>query len=252
MHPIERGIFFAVLTAVSIFTGLIFYFVAAILRYKKRKTEESREKIGAEVTALEKERQRIASDLHDDFGASLSALKLRLQCLEYSGKDEELMRALEMQIDEMMHKVRSISLNIMPRTLQREGLREALNELIDMCTHGRFITVNYVYEAGLPDAEKRVHIYRIAQELMNNIVKHSKATAIEFSVRRNNRFIELYIQDNGVGFDKSLVLKKGKGMGLQNITARADMLNAKVYLETAVNWGTSYLIEIPDENGNTY
>lgn len=252
MHPIERGIFFAVLTAVSIFTGLIFYFIAATLRYKKRKTEESREKTEAEVTALEKERLRIASDLHDDFGASLSALKLRLQCLEYNSKEEALMRALETQIDEMMHKVRRISLNIMPRTLQREGLREALNELIDMCTQGRTVTVNYVYEAGLPDTEKRVHIYRIAQELMNNIVKHSKATAVEFSVKRNKKFIELHIRDNGIGFDKNLLLKKGKGMGLQNIMARADLLNARVYLDAAINRGAYYLIEIPDENDNTY
>jgi len=85
----------------------------------------------------------------------------------------------------------------------------------------------------------------MVQEIMNNILKHSHATLVNFTITGTDKKIVLHIQDNGVGFDKNMVSKKRNGLGLQNIMARADLLKAKIYLTTEPQKGVDYLIEIP-------
>jgi len=93
--------------------------------------------------------------------------------------------------------------------------------------------------------EKRIHIYRIVQELINNIIKHSRANVVELSLKIVENRVQLRVKDDGVGFDRNVILKENKGDGLQNIIARAELLNAKVYLSTKRGHGVNYLIEIP-------
>jgi signal transduction histidine kinase len=134
---------------------------------------------------------------------------------------------------------------MMPSVLQQQGLDKALRELIDMMTYSKNITVTYRCDISSFAEGKDIHIYRIVQEILNNILKHAQATTVDFSLLGNQEKAVLHIRDNGIGFNKYRATKNPVGLGLHNITARADLLRAKVFLTTAQQKGVDYLIEIP-------
>lgn len=246
MYPNESRIYAAILTGAVVLVTYMVLAVITIYRYHRKKISFQRERIRAEINSLENERKRIATDLHDDFGASLSAIKLRLQCLGPDNKKNIVLgQDCEFYIDEAMRKLKRISFNIMPQILHRSGLKEALIELIDMLNPGS-IKINFKCDVNPANIERRVHIYRIVQEAMNNIIRHSKASLVNLSIERIKNKIQLHIEDNGIGFDKGLILKNKKGEGLQNIRARAELLNAKIRLITRPGVGVNYLIKIPE------
>jgi signal transduction histidine kinase len=107
------------------------------------------------------------------------------------------------------------------------------------------IKVKYNYGAGIINEQMGTHVYRMSQEILNNIVKHSKASFVQFTVIRNKNIIELHIKDNGAGFNKKEVVGKRRGLGLENITSRANLLRGTIYLTTQPGKGVDYLIQIP-------
>lgn len=245
MDTNETKVFIALLTGLFVQVVLTAFFVVTIIRYQRKKAASHEQKFRQDFNLLDRERERIAYDLHDDLGASLSVIKLRLQMLQNLNAANVLaVESLELLIDEVMEKLKRISRNMMPRILQRLGLDEALKELTGVTADSTGITVNYGYSVDFCDPEMEVHIYRIAQETLNNIVKHSKATSISFTIVEVKNQIELNIKDNGIGFNKSAVMEK-PGLGLHNIAARAEILKAKMYLTTAPGKGVDYFIEIP-------
>ncbi len=248
MHTQETRIFFAIVTAVIILAILIIFFVVTIIRYNRKRVASDYERIMTDTLLLEKERARIAADLHDDIGAILSAIKIRLQCLDLNdNKDPLIIDEVENLIDDSMKKLREISYNMMPMVLQRKGLNEALNELIETLTIANRIEVKFEYNLRKLNNEKEIHIFRIVQEIISNTLKHAYATQVSISLKQAKETLQLHIRDNGIGFDKNITLKKNIGLGLQNITARGDILKAKIYLSTAIGKGVDFLIEIPDE-----
>jgi signal transduction histidine kinase len=246
MYSSETRIYIAVLIGVLILLTLMTFFIVTIIRYQRKKVAFHMEKIKEEFFYLDKERERIALDLHDDLGASLSSIKLRLQCLK--NMDEEntsIIENSELLIDQVMQRLREISFNMMPGVLQRQGLNEALKELIDLMMYNTRITVNYQCNVDSFDNQESLHIYRIVQEILNNTVKHAGATLINFTIDKIKDKIILKIKDNGIGFNKNKEISTPKGSGLRNIDSRANLLGAKIYLTTGKDKGVDYLIEIP-------
>lgn len=245
MDTNETKIHIALLAGVIVLTILLTFFVITIIRYQRKKVRLHEQKIRKDFDLLDKERERIAFDLHDDLGGSLSFIKLRLHML---AKQKEWnatgIQELEEIIDVVIDKIKRISQNLMPRILQRRGLDAALKELTEMAGDSAGIKMNYGFSVDTPDPEMSIHIYRIVQEAINNIVKHAKATTVSLTLVQMDHIIELSIKDNGVGFDKINVMKKA-GMGLNNIAARTDFLYGTLYLNTAPGYGVDYLIEIP-------
>jgi signal transduction histidine kinase len=228
---------------------VVTFFVVTIVRYQRKKAAFYHEKIKAQYNFLDKERERIAFDLHDDVGATLFSVKLKLQCI--TNPDKKTMAIIEnaeAQLAGVIQRLREISFNMMPSVLQQQGLDKALKELIDMMTYSKNIKVTYLYNDNNVASftqEKNLHIYRIAQEILNNILKHAQATSVDFSFSGNQKVALLHIRDNGIGFNKYKEIKHPMGLGLHNITARADLLGAKVFLTTGQQKGVDYLIEIP-------
>ena len=246
MYPNENKIFIALLTGGFIILLLVIFFMITIVRFQRKKVADDEERVKAELNNLDNERERIAADLHDDLGATLSAIKLRLNCAVT--RDPELGAIIlfsEEHIDHVMQRLRAISHNMMPRVLLRQGIGPALKELVNLMTDSTSIKVKYVCDVDDVAEEKAKHIYRIAQEILNNIVKHSKATMVHFSMTRSNDGIVLHIKDNGIGFNKSKAGKTGTGAGLQNISARSNLLKATIYLTTTPGKGVNYVIQIP-------
>lgn len=246
MYPDERGIYFTVLAGLFVLLCLFIFFAISIIRYQRNKVAIHRDKLTGQYNYLDKERKRIAADLHDDLGGSLSTLKLQLQLLKNLAADNALIiETAEEQIDRMMEKLRHISFNMMPGVLHRQGLNEALQELTSLVSDSARIRIHYTNNVSLIEKDKAIHIYYIVQEILNNIVKHSKAKTVSITMDTIKNKIRLTVKDNGVGFNKNEVLKNNTGMGLHNISARADLLKAKTYLTTGKDKGVDYLIEIP-------
>jgi signal transduction histidine kinase len=225
---------------------VVIFFIVTIVRYQRRKASFYHEKIKAQYHFLDKERERIAFDLHDDVGATLFSVTLKLQCItNLDKKNTAIIEDAEAQLDGVIQRLRRISFNMMPSVLQQQGLDKALKELIDMMTYSKNITVTYRCDISSFAQGKDIHIYRIVQEILNNILRHSQATSVDFSLTGNQSKALLHIRDNGIGFNKYQAVKPPVGLGLHNITARADLLGAKVFLTTGPQRGVDYLIEIP-------
>jgi len=240
----ESKIYIALLTGVCVQFILMTFFVVTILRYYRKRKALQLQKLKADFHFLDKEKERIAYDLHDDVGASLSAIKLRLQSLPATDEKSALViQDSEGLIDEVMEKLKRISLNMMPRILEMLGLDEALKDFISILTYPTSIEVHYECSVEI-DKDNSLHIYRIAQEVLHNIIKHSQATHIRFTITEIKNNILLHIKDNGIGFNPEAAMKNS-GRGLRNIAARVGFLNAKLYLTSSPGTGADYKIEIP-------
>lgn len=245
MDADETTILYTLITGICTLGLLITLFLAEIFSFRKRKNALRSNNLKEYFDLLETEKQRIGRDLHDDFGSSLLGIKLILRCIEV--QDEEtavLVRKCEGNIRNLMAKVRSIAYNMTPFTLEKNGLDAALEELVENMTEPAGINGVYFNDAVVYDKEKCIYIYRIVQEVLNNLVKHSKATEFQLDINRKGNKIILFMEDNGIGFDlKNIDIR---GLGLRNISARAEFLKADVYIETKPGRGVEILVEIPD------
>jgi signal transduction histidine kinase len=246
MYSNETRIYIAVLGGLLVLLALVIVFSFTIVTYHRKKLDFHLKNIGSQISYLDQQCEKIAADLHDDLGASLSGIKLRLQCVK-SGDANTLaiINFSKHHIDEVMHKLRLISFNMVPDLFLQKGLQEALQELLNLMTFATNIRTDLNYSAPVFDKEKATHIYRIVQELLNNTLKHSGASAISCSVRQKKSTVQLHFIDNGRGFNKDAVMQQAVGVGLKNIMSRTDLLRAKLYITTTPGQGVAYLIEIP-------
>lgn len=248
------------LTATFVITLLLLslgslYFHA---RYRIKKQKEIDEKLVTEkqkqfeavIEAEEKERKRIAGDLHDGVGQTMSAAKINLSTLqrEIPFANQEQITAFERVlalVDESCKEVRSVSHNMMPNTLLRSGLATAIRNFISQIDH-RVLNVDF-YSEGLHESletNKEVILYRVIQECVNNVIKHAAATRLTISLIKDEEGISVTVEDNGKGFD-ARTTDKLSGIGLQNIHSRITYLNGTVEWDSAPGKGTVVTLHIP-------
>lgn len=202
-------------------------------------------RLEALIDGEENERRRIAQELHDGLNGDLSAIKYRLSALEDSNlspNDSENLTKVINMIDESCAQVRSISHNLMPSSIIDYGLAETIREFCIKMNASQPIKIDFQsFGNGIILPKKiETNIYRIIQELITNVLKHSEAT--EAMVQLNYRDDELFItvEDNGIGLDTT---KPSDGIGLKNIKSRIDFLNAQLDVNCS-SIGTSYTISI--------
>ena len=204
----------------------------------------------AVIEAEERERKRIAGDLHDGVGQLMSAAKMNLSMvgseLKFVNPEQEaaFTKAIDL-VDEGCREVRSVSHNIMPNALLKSGLASAIREFINKIDQ-RVIKVN-LYSEGLNeriDQKTESVLYRIIQECVNNVIKHSGAMQLDISLIRDDEGISVTIEDNGRGFDTS-DKEKFAGIGIRNIHSRVDYLKGSVEWDAAPGKGTVVTIQIP-------
>jgi two-component system, NarL family, sensor kinase len=230
-------------------------------RYKlKKKNElqqrlnEQQEKATIEILAAEeKERKRIASDLHDGVGQLMTAAWLNLQALQTeqnnlpSNSTKLLTKSLEL-VDESCKEVRAVSHNMMPNALLKKGLSNAVREFIHQI-NSKQTKINLQTD----DINKPIPIqietvlYRIIQESVNNVIKHANASSLDISIGQDINGVDVMIEDNGKGFNFAEAIKKD-GIGLENIQSRVHYLKGTVEWNSAPNKGTLVAIHIPFSN----
>ena len=207
-------------------------------------------RIKAIVETQEEERDRIAKDLHDGAGQLLSGLKFSLQNLskEIIEKIPLLTEKLSLQnriVDEAASEVRAIAHQMMPQALNKAGLVSAMEDMLDRNFSNSKIKYKFIHTNVSGKYQKNIEIglYRISQELVNNILKHSGANEVSILLTINDNQIILMMEDNGKGFD--FEEQRNKGMGLLNIITRTKSMNGKINFETASNGGTLATTIIP-------
>lgn len=249
----EKQQTFLTLSTISAVLGFIVLFLV-YRQYQRTKNGEilalhhKQEIIKLEslIQGEEKERKRLAQDLHDGINGDLSAIKFKMTSIDGARLNEKEKRfqqdAIKM-LDNTVDQVRRISHNLAPSSLQNFDVIQALQQFCRKINDSNNIRINFQYYGDLLilDTEKENNIYRMIQELINNIIKHAKATEalIQFNNHQNKLLIT--VEDNGVGFDKNLVVNDG--IGLHNIKSRVSLLNASLDIQSSSE-GTSITIEI--------
>lgn len=253
----KRNIIIASVIIFVIIGGWIAY-----LFYRKKQADQEA-KLAAEIStqkeirtkaiieAEEKERRRIAQDLHDGIGQILSAAKLNLSSLESTMTNETesqrfaLKNTLDL-IDDSVREVRTVSHSMMPNTLIKLGLASAIKEFITKIGSLPNLKVDLEI-VGLDhrlEENAETALYRAIQEIVNNIIKHAKANKIGIQIIRHENELSIVIEDNGVGFDVQKINEFG-GIGLKNILSRIEFINGTVHFDSIPGRGTTVIMEVP-------
>lgn len=188
------------------------------------------------IHTQEMERRRLAQDLHDDLGGTLSAIK---------GIMSNVMTNVEIisLIEKAIMDLRIFSRNLMPPELANEGLVKAIYQTIlrlQSSSKIEFTFISFGEEIRLSE-DKELNIYRIVSELLNNIIKHSKANKALVQLVFHEKYLHVTVEDNGVGINTNV---SSEGMGLKNVNSRAKFIAAKIHTDFTMR-GTTFFIEIP-------
>lgn len=246
MHAQEITFYHAVIIAFLVFGLVCGCFIFVMFRQHRRNIELYKAKLGAEITTLETERQRIANDLHDDLGPLLSAIKFNIGGIETNTEDEQLVKVAEKYLDDVVQKLRQISNDLMPVTLTRKGLTYAIEEFMEKVKGSSHLKIQFSYPEmpTLPD-ETNINLYRVLLEIIHNALKHSNADVLSIALQISKNDISIETKDNGTGFNVSKTIQHNTGRGLSNILNRTELMGGELFIESAPNAGTSYSITIP-------
>jgi signal transduction histidine kinase len=248
--------------AVSIYLGYSFASTTRSLEQKlaeieklsaeKLEMEKKRQvaQIEAMVATQEQERKRISRDLHDDVGTKLSALNLYLSSLNEKATaiNNDAIRSLAQSskqfIKEAMHDVRQLLFNLSPTVLEEFGYIAAVEGLVNKINETKQIHFELVVSSINFRLKKdyELALYRITQELINNVLKHAEAKNVLLQIGQRDEKIILMMEDNGKGFD---VRAHKDGYGLNNLDARTKLMQGTMTIDSQLCKGTSVLIEIP-------
>lgn len=244
--------------AMILLAGAIFFF---FITYQKRllkkeleinrmKAEQQEEILRNIMLAQEKERKRIAQDLHDEVGAMLSVVKMNVGRIESKSTDEipqKLANETKTYLGDVITQVRRISRALMPPSLEKLGLSFALEELVNWINKSNQVKVD-IEKSGEPfrlDKKKELAVFRIVQELVNNALKHSQATIISIKLRFTPNYIAVSVADNGTGFEPKKL--KRTGLGLKNLESRAEMMGADYKMKSFPGKGTFAVLRMKTE-----
>lgn len=214
------------------------------------KEEINKQKVITRATldGQEKERKEIGKELHDNIGQHLTTTQLYLDIARESANDStlELILLASKGISDVINEVRKLSRSITPPTLGDLGLIESIKDLVDSIKGTQVFDIRFYYrgfkETLLPEEGERLMLFRIVQEQVNNIIRHADANTVLIKLIPEENQLTLVIADNGKGFN--LETRK-KGLGINNIIARAELFNAKVQIKTSPGNGCIMSVTLP-------
>ncbi|MEO7044630.1 MAG: sensor histidine kinase, partial [Ferruginibacter sp.] len=203
------------------------------------------------VQGQEEERTRLAKDLHDGLGGILSSTKYSLgnmkQNLIITPENAIAFERTMDMLDQSIKELRRVAHNMMPETLMKLSLSEALQDYCLQVTQSGALKVSYqnfgTEELDLENSTK-ITVYRIIQELINNAIKHANAQTAIVQMIYNENTLNITVEDDGNGFDKTL-LENATGIGYKNLQSRVGFLKGTIDIQSQLHKGTSVYIEIP-------
>ncbi|MDC8002162.1 two-component regulator propeller domain-containing protein [Aequorivita todarodis] len=219
------------ITAISVF--LFYYF--------KNRAEQKRNEAYTHnlIKAQEEERTRVARELHDSVGQKLMLLTKKTKS---TGNFE-----MESLASNTLQELRAISRGLHPATLERLGATAAIRNMVDEVDTNTNIFFTHEIEDidTFLSKEASLHLYRIIQEVLNNMVKHAEAKAASVTIEKKKNTIQAIIADNGKGFEFSEKVKTSESLGMKTLLERAKMLHSKIDIRSQLNKGTTVTLTIP-------
>lgn len=237
-----------VLALLIAFTGSFFW--VQHLRKEKKQHEEFSRKL---IETREEEWKRIASVLHDSLGQSMLVIKSELtqniNALRDDGVVKENLVRVSSMVQDTIEEIRNVSSALYPHQLENLGLKKALESMVGKIASSSGINFRMNIEDidGIFSQEAEINLYRIIQELLNNIFKHSGASEASVEILKYPTYIIVKVSDKGIGPDsagRTRGMNDG-GFGLQNLAERVRLLSGKMKVESKSHKGTSFEITIP-------
>lgn len=211
--------------------------------------EHQKTLINAVINTQEKERNRIAQDLHDDISSGLNVVTINCHMLKTPGLDQTEQEKISDTILELtskvLHSSRRIAHDLLPPVLDKFGLDAGIKELAEDFNKTGKVIIDYKNQANFTKipVTNHLHIFRILQELINNSIKHGQATEVLIHFTESNNRVKLVYKDNGSGFDLNN-LENQKGLGMKNIESRITIIEATYKIVSEINKGIEVVIEI--------
>lgn len=260
IHPLTRERLWMMVNAEPVFdeNGHLLHVINSVLDITERKKLENKlvfEQIGhqrqltqATLDGQEAERKEIGKELHDNIGQQLTTIKLFLDLAKSTADDttNEMVSMALKGVGDVINEIRAISRSLIPSTLQDLGLVESIGELIDSISRAQLMEIVFDHmefnEDALPENQK-LTLFRIVQEQLNNIVKHSAASNVLITLVTNDKGITLEVKDDGIGFNPE---KIKRGLGFINIANRAELFGGKKQVITGPGQGCVLKVCFPD------
>ena len=206
--------------------------------------QENRHLTRRSLTVQEQERRRLSQELHDELGQSLTGIKvIATAMIKQNPESQDGINSILTICDHLFSVVRSMMRRLRPTVLDELGLAASLEDMLGHWrTHNPHITVTMRIAPVTESADVSIHLFRIVQESLNNITRHSQATEVSIDLKQSTQSMTLIITDNGHGYDPNQI---SPGFGLLGIRERAESLGGQFHLHTQIGSGTSIHIEIP-------
>ncbi len=191
----------------------------------------------------------ISTEIHDNVGQVLSLAKVQLNIIDQGETlDRTLLADAKESVSKAMTDLRDIAKSLNSDRIQQSGLYEITEHELQRISRAGLMTVSIINEGSITDLpeQKKLIIFRMIQESLQNIIKHSKATNIDVCFKYEKEKVTISIADNGTGFDKTLLDKKD-GLGLHNIFSRAALIGGEATIHSVPGEGTIITITSPYE-----
>lgn len=196
------------------------------------------------VNTQEEVQQSIARDIHDGLVQMMGAAKLSLASISIAGENSKIRESISKAsqiMDDACNEARQISHQLLPYSLMKDGLPSAIEDLLRKSFHHyEFPKAN----VSKMNADKAIHIYRIAQEVVNNIIKHAEATHVWVELKSTSTATTISFRDNGKGYDPNMA---SNGAGTLNIQTRAELIGATLHVDSAPARGTFIRLTVPND-----
>jgi PAS domain S-box-containing protein len=218
----------------------------------RERTEQLRNLSSARLASHERERKRLAHELHDGLGSLLTAIKLKAE-LALADNDNQSIKGVFNLLNEAIKESRRMQMALRPSILDDLGLLPTLDWLASQLQPGHDLDVDRFFDVEEDDIPVSLTtvIFRICQEALNNATKHSEADVVRMSLRKSNGHLELVVQDNGKGFDIEESLEKDsltRGFGLIGMKERAELSGGSLFIDSAPGKGTTIHAKWPLEH----
>lgn len=219
------------------------------IQLAREREEHQRNLVRASIESQEKERGQIGRELHDNINQILAVTKAYVDTAlhEEDRRDELLERSLK-NLDSAINEIRKMSKSLVPPSMKEDGLIDSVSDLVENMRVVNRFSIDFRCEKddlhSLGEAQQ-LALYRIVQEQVNNIIKHSQASNVSIELNGKNGYVQLVIKDNGKGFDTTA---RSKGVGLSNMMNRIEVFNGKFELISAEGSGCTLKVKMPRGN----
>lgn len=213
---------------------------------------ERASRISSVIDGQEMERQHLSREMHDGVGQALSAIRLRLELASRSDAENTgvIVSQTKTLVDQTIEDVRAICRSLTPPALKEFGPITSIRRLAEDVSQHAGLRLNFVVTGNLlnPGIKSGTYLYRIAQEAINNVVKHANAQNLSINITLDEKNIEFSCKDDGQGFD---ILTTPSGNGILNMKERAQLIDGFFSLTSVPGEGTSIIVKLPFTNDGT-